>query len=66
MCAREIGANPESISAVLIYSCPPKSPIKSRLVYSSAVLVFYKYAAKEFAGVEVLKKVRIVAPHSLE
>ncbi|GAA5829367.1 hypothetical protein JCM3766R1_001074 [Sporobolomyces carnicolor] len=47
---------------VLIYSCPPKSPIKSRLVYSSAVLVFYKYAAKEFAGVEVLKKLETDDP----
>ncbi|GAA5880496.1 hypothetical protein JCM16303_005406 [Sporobolomyces ruberrimus] len=47
---------------VLIYSCPPKSPIKSRLVYSSAVLVFYKYAAKEYAGVEVLKKLETDDP----
>ncbi|GAA5903489.1 twinfilin TWF1 [Sporobolomyces salmoneus] len=47
---------------VLIYSCPPKSPIKSRLIYSSAVLVFYKYAAKEFAGVEVLKKLETDDP----
>ncbi|GAA5953265.1 hypothetical protein JCM3765_007457 [Sporobolomyces pararoseus] len=47
---------------VLIYSCPPKSPIKSRLVYSSAVLVFYKYAAKEYAGIEVLKKLETDDP----
>ncbi|GAA6014158.1 hypothetical protein JCM11491_004123 [Sporobolomyces phaffii] len=47
---------------VLIYSCPPKSPIKSRLVYSSAVLVFYKYAAKEYAGVDVLKKLETDDP----
>ncbi|GAA5822387.1 hypothetical protein JCM5353_000484, partial [Sporobolomyces roseus] len=51
-----------SAGIVLIYSCPPKSPIKSRLVYSSAVLVFYKYAAKEYAGVEVLKKLETDDP----
>ncbi|CEQ42256.1 SPOSA6832_04047, partial [Sporobolomyces salmonicolor] len=43
---------------VLIYSCPPSSPIKSRLIYSSTVLTFYKYATPEFTGVQVLKKVR--------
>ncbi|GAA5991057.1 hypothetical protein JCM5350_005410 [Sporobolomyces pararoseus] len=50
---------------VLIYSCPPKSPIKSRLVYSSAVLVFYKYAAKEYAGIEVLKKLETDDPEEV-
>ncbi|GAA5935926.1 twinfilin TWF1 [Sporobolomyces koalae] len=50
---------------VLIYSCPPKSPIKSRLVYSSAVLVFYKHAAKEYAGIEVLKKLETDDPNEV-
>ncbi|GAA6064515.1 hypothetical protein JCM10212_003119 [Sporobolomyces blumeae] len=47
---------------VLIYSCPPSSPVKPRLVYSSAVLVFYKYAAKEFAGIDILKKLETADP----
>ncbi|GAA6040638.1 hypothetical protein JCM8097_008081 [Rhodosporidiobolus ruineniae] len=47
---------------VLIYSCPPTSPIKSRLLYSSAALVLYKVAAPHFAGVTVLKKLETDDP----
>ncbi|GAA5904532.1 hypothetical protein JCM5296_005476 [Sporobolomyces johnsonii] len=47
---------------VLIYSCPPSSPIKSRLVYSSTVLTFYKFATPEFTGVQVLKKLETDDP----
>lgn len=42
---------------VLIYSCPASSPIKSRLVYSSALLVFYKRALPQWTGQTVIKKV---------
>ncbi|GAA5872388.1 hypothetical protein JCM8547_000915 [Rhodosporidiobolus lusitaniae] len=51
-----------SVGIVLIYSCPPSSPIKSRLLYSSAALVLYKVAAPEFAGVKVVKKLETDDP----
>ncbi|GAA5994993.1 hypothetical protein JCM11641_001477, partial [Rhodosporidiobolus odoratus] len=47
---------------VLVYSCPPASPIKSRLVYSSAALVLYKVAVPQFAGIKVLKKLETDDP----
>ncbi|GAA5901997.1 hypothetical protein JCM6882_000164 [Rhodosporidiobolus microsporus] len=47
---------------VLIYSCPPSSPVKSRLVYSSASLVLYKFAVPEFTGQQVLKKLETDDP----
>ncbi|TNY18180.1 hypothetical protein DMC30DRAFT_355943 [Rhodotorula diobovata] len=47
---------------VLIYSCPPTSPIKHRLLYSSAVLPLYRVAAPRFAGVTVLKKLETDDP----
>lgn len=43
---------------VLVYSCPPSSPVKSRLLYSSAVLIFCKRAVPEWTGLSILKKVR--------
>ncbi|GAA5835138.1 hypothetical protein JCM11251_000172 [Rhodosporidiobolus azoricus] len=47
---------------VLIYSCPPSSPVKSRLVYSSAALVLYKVAVPDFTGLQVLKKLETDDP----
>ncbi|GAA5821335.1 hypothetical protein JCM3770_006251 [Rhodotorula araucariae] len=47
---------------VLIYSCPPASPIKHRLLYSSAALALYRVAAPRFAGVTVLKKLETDDP----
>ncbi|BGP17153.1 hypothetical protein JCM10213_006052 [Rhodosporidiobolus nylandii] len=47
---------------VLIYSCPPTSPIKSRLVYSSAALVLYKVAVPNFTGLRVSKKLETDDP----
>ncbi|BGP41004.1 Twinfilin-1 [Rhodotorula kratochvilovae] len=47
---------------VLIYSCPPSSPIKHRLLYSSAALVLYRVAAPRLAGVTVLKKLETDDP----
>lgn len=55
-----------TLSTVLIYSCPPSSPIKSRLIYSSAVLVLYKVALPQFTGQKISKKVsrafRVLTP----
>ena len=42
---------------VLVYSCPPSSPVKSRLLYSSAVLIFCKRAVPEWTGLSIIKKV---------
>ncbi|GJN91327.1 hypothetical protein Rhopal_004348-T1 [Rhodotorula paludigena] len=47
---------------VVIYSCPPSSPIKSRLLYSSALLILYKVAAPEWAGVTAIKKLETDDP----
>jgi twinfilin-like protein len=44
-------------ATVLIYSCPPSSPVKSRLIYSSAVLILYKVAVPQYTGQQVIKKV---------
>lgn len=41
-----------------MYSCPAASPVKSRLLYSSAVLILYKRALPQWTGQTVLKKVR--------
>lgn len=50
----------ESKPVVLfIYSCPPKSPIRSRMIYSSSITsLIGKF--KERVGVEVDKKVRVL------
>ena len=42
---------------VLVYSCPPSSPVKSRLLDSSAVLIFCKRAVPEWTGLSIIKKV---------
>lgn len=44
---------------VLVYSCPPSSPVKSRLLYSSAVLIFCKRAVPEWTGLSIIKKVNL-------
>lgn len=44
---------------LFIYSCPPKSPIRSRMIYSSSITsLIGKF--KERVGVEVDKKVRVL------
>ncbi|POY69909.1 hypothetical protein BMF94_7089 [Rhodotorula taiwanensis] len=50
---------------VLIYSCPASSPIKSRLVYSSALLVFYKRALPQWTGQTVIKKLETSDPSEI-
>ncbi|GAA6019809.1 hypothetical protein JCM10207_003704 [Rhodosporidiobolus poonsookiae] len=47
---------------VVIYSCPPGSPIKSRLIYSASILVLYKVAVPQFTGLQVLKKLETDTP----
>ncbi|GAA5877216.1 hypothetical protein JCM3774_000120 [Rhodotorula dairenensis] len=47
---------------VLVYSCPPSSPVKSRLLYSSAVLIFCKRAVPEWTGLSILKKLETSDP----
>ncbi|CDR41533.1 RHTO0S06e02740g1_1 [Rhodotorula toruloides] len=51
---------------VLIYSCPPSSPIKSRLIYSSAVLVLYKVALPQFTGQKISKKLETDSPDEVD
>lgn len=49
---------------LFIYSCPPKSPIRSRMIYSSSITsLIGKF--KERVGVEVDKKVRVLLQPSL-
>ncbi|KWU43255.1 actin depolymerizing protein [Rhodotorula sp. JG-1b] len=47
---------------VLVYSCPPSSPVKSRLLYSSAVLIFCKRAVPEWTGLSIIKKLETSDP----
>lgn len=47
---------------VLVYSCPPSSPVKSRLLYSSAVLIFCKRAVPEWTGLSIIKKLETSEP----
>ncbi|GAA5988343.1 hypothetical protein JCM10908_002174 [Rhodotorula pacifica] len=50
---------------VVIYSCPAASPVKSRLLYSSAVLVFCKRAVPEWTGLSVIKKLETSDPSEI-
>ncbi|GAA5917119.1 hypothetical protein JCM8208_005469, partial [Rhodotorula glutinis] len=45
-----------SHGVVLVYSCPATSPVRNRLLYSSAVVPLYRVAARRFAGVKVARK----------
>ncbi|BGP32990.1 Twinfilin-1 [Rhodotorula toruloides] len=51
---------------VLIYSCPHSSPVKSRLIYSSAVLVLYKVAVPQFTGQKIIKKLETDSPDEVD
>ncbi|BGP25473.1 Twinfilin-1 [Rhodotorula toruloides] len=51
---------------VLIYSCPPSSPINSRLIYSSAVLVLYKVAVPRYTGQKIIKKLETDSPDEVD
>ncbi|BGP56066.1 hypothetical protein JCM8202_005216 [Rhodotorula sphaerocarpa] len=50
---------------VLVYSCPAASPVKSRLLYSSAVLILYKRALPQWTGQTVLKKLETSDPSEI-
>ncbi|BGP00388.1 Twinfilin-1 [Rhodotorula toruloides] len=50
----------------LIYSCPPSSPVKCRLIYSSAVLVLYKVAVPQYTGQKIIKKLETDSPAEVD
>ncbi|GAA5931397.1 hypothetical protein JCM3775_005014 [Rhodotorula graminis] len=50
---------------VLVYSCPAASPVRHRLLYSSAVVPLYRVAAERFAGVKVARKLETDSPSEI-
>ncbi|GAA5855302.1 hypothetical protein JCM9279_001940 [Rhodotorula babjevae] len=50
---------------VLVYSCPASSPVRHRLLYSSAAVPLYRVAARRWAGVQVAKKLETDSPSEI-